>query len=103
MSTFPTPVTDDSIFDASSYELPIPKLDGHKADKLTVQFSGSVELDRTSEDDLAIIESLTLGKSVTLTATAVVTKKGFTLSAGKEDGPETTGYGVALKVTEFGT
>ena len=90
--------TDDAIFNAEQYDLPIPRLDGHKADKLVVSFAGQVELDRTSEDDLALIDALTLGRDVDMQVTATVTKKGFTLTAGKEDSPETTGYGVGLKV-----
>lgn len=90
--------TEDGIFDASTYDLPIPRLDGYKADRLAIAFSGGVDLDRTSEDDLALVDSLTLGRQVELRVTATVTKKGFTLAAGKDDNPETTGYGVGLKV-----
>lgn len=90
--------TQEQAFDAAAYELPIPRLDGHKADKLTLAFSGSIELDRTSEDDLELIESMRLGRDVTLQVTATVARKGFTLSAGKDDAPEQTGYGVGLKV-----
>lgn len=85
-------------FDASAYDLPIPKLDGHKADKLVVSFSGAVELDRTNADDLDLVEALTLGRDVEMRVTCLVTRKGFTLSAGKDDGPEQTGYGVGLRV-----
>ena len=93
-----TVVDEEAIFDASSYELPIPRLDGHKADNLTVSFSGGVSLDRTSEEDLELVDSLTLGKQVTLSVTAVVTKKGFTLNPGRDENPETTGWGVGLRV-----
>jgi hypothetical protein len=90
--------TDDAIFDAQKYDLPIPRLDGHKADNLSIAFSGGVSLDRTSEEDLDLVEMLTLGQEINLRITATVTKKGFTFAAGKEDSPETTGYGVGLKV-----
>ena len=93
--------TEDVIFDASGYDLPIPRLDGHKADRLSVAFSGGVDLDRTSEQDLELVDGLTLGRAVELRVTAIVTKKGFTLSAGKDDEPERTGYGVGLKVTSL--
>ena len=93
-----TTTTDESIFDASSYDLPIPRLDGHKADRLSISFSGGVELDRTSEDDLALVDALALGREVELRVTATVTKKGFTLTAGKDENPETTGYGVGLRI-----
>lgn len=89
---------DDAIFDAQPYDLPIPRLDGHKADSLSIAFSGGVALDRTSEEDLELVETLALGQEITLRITATVTKKGFTFAPGKDDSPETTGYGVGLKV-----
>jgi hypothetical protein len=96
-----TVVDETAIFDATSYDLPIPSQDGHKADRLAISFSGGVELDRTSEEDLALVDELTLGKEVTLSVTAIVTKKGFTLTAGRDETPETTGYGVGLKVNSI--
>jgi hypothetical protein len=96
-----TVVDETAIFDATSYDLPIPSQDGHKADRLSIAFSGGVDLDRTSEEDLALVDELTLGKEVTLTVTAIVTKKGFTLSPGREENPESTGYGVGMKVTSL--
>ena len=96
-----TVVDEEAIFDATSYDLPIPSQDGHKADRLSIAFSGGVDLDRTSEEDLALVDELTLGKQVTLTVTAIVTKKGFTLSPGREENPEQTGYGVGLKVNSL--
>jgi hypothetical protein len=93
-----TTLAEDGIFDASAYQLPIPDLDGHKADRLALTFGGGVDLDRTSEDDLEFINGLELGRTVTLKVECIVTKKGFSYSAGKEDGPDSTGYGVGLKV-----
>lgn len=90
--------TTEAAFDASVYDLPIPTEDGHKADKLVVSFSGSVELDRTSADDLDLVESLRLGREVTMRVSGPVTRKGFGLSGGKDDAPETTTYGVSVKV-----
>ena len=92
------PITEEPIFDASGYDLPIPRLDGHKADRLSIAFSGGVDLDRTSEEDLSMVDSLTLGREIELRVTAIVMKKGFTLSAGKDEEPEKTGYGIGLKV-----
>ncbi len=91
-------ISGDAIFDASRYDLPIPSQDGHKADKLIVSMSGGLELDRTSEEDLAFIEGLMLGQEVTLTVTATVTKKGFTFTPGKDEGPPQAGYGVGIRV-----
>ena len=103
MPSVATADAEEAIFNASAYDLPIPIEDGHKADKLVLSFSGQVELDRTSEDDLELIKRLTLGKEVEMRVTALVSKKGFTLTAGKDDGPETTGYGVGLKVHSLET
>ena len=88
---------EDAIFDASSYDLPIPKLDGHKADRLVLSFGGSVELDRTLEDDLALIERLHLGEDVNLSVTATVAGKGFSHAPKGEDG-EQVGYQIRLRV-----
>jgi hypothetical protein len=35
---------DESVFDASAYDLNIPKMDGHKATNLDIRFSGSGSL-----------------------------------------------------------
>jgi len=51
---------DDAIFSAESYKLDIPTLDGHRATHLDIRFSGSGSLDRTSEDDLALLEAMRL-------------------------------------------
>ena len=47
---------DDEIFSAESSNLNIHTLDGLKATRLDIRFSGSGSLDRTSEDDLALLE-----------------------------------------------
>lgn len=96
MSTMTEP--QEQAFDAAVYDLPIPAQDGHKADKLVISFSGSVELDRTNADDLDLVESLRLGREVTMRVSGPVTRKGFGLSGGKDDAPETTTYGVSVKV-----
>lgn len=95
-----TTVTTDqvAVFDRSIYDLPIPSADGHKADKLVVSFSGQLELDRTSVDDLDFLETLSLGRDVELRVIATVAKKGFTLTPGGEEKADSTGYGVGLKV-----
>ncbi len=91
----------EAIFDASGYDLPIPVLDGHKADKLILSFSGQVELDRTSAEDLELIETLMLGRDITCSVVAVVAKKGFTYTAKDDDSQ--AGYGVGLRVHSLQT
>jgi hypothetical protein len=93
-----TTLAEDGIFDATAYQLPIPELNGKVADSLVVNVSGSVNLDRTSIDDLDFVNGLELGQAVTLKVECIVTKKGFSYSAGKEEGPDSTGYGVGVKV-----
>lgn len=88
----------DEVDYVDALQLEIPGMDGYRADRLALAFSGQVDLDRTSADDLEFVNGLTLGKQVELRVTATVTKKGFTLTAGKEDSPDSTGYGVGLKV-----
>jgi len=88
---------DEAIFDASTYDLPIPRIDGIRASKLTVSFGGT--LDRTSEDDLEALGKLEMLEEVTLTVRAVVTGKGFN-GRGSDDGP-VVGYQVRLQVLGF--
>ncbi len=94
-------VVEDEIYNAVEYVLNIPELDGHQADTLTVSFSGQVELDRTSAEDLELIESLMLGRDITCSVVAVVAKKGFTYTAKDDDSQ--AGYGVGLRVHSLQT
>ncbi len=81
-------------------QMEIPGLDGYVAEKLTVALSGGVEFtDVTQADDVAFVKSLKLGQEVTLTVTATVTKKGHTLTPGRDDmTDDKLAYGVGLKV-----
>lgn len=90
-------VAQEPAFDASVYDLPIPTIDGLKADKLRLNLTGTVELDRTNIDDLEWLDTLKLGRQTTLTVEAVVTGKPQSYQP-SEDGPGTTTTGVTLKV-----
>lgn len=80
-------------------QLEIPGLDGYKADRLAVTVSGGVELGITQAEDLAFVKALKLGQEVPLKVTATVTKKGFSLTPGRDDmTDDKTTYGVGLKV-----
>ena len=74
---------DDAVFDVSSYDLNIPSLDNRKATKLDVRFSGSGTLDRTSEDDLALLEAMRIGSPVRLIITGQISGKAFRLVHGR--------------------
>ena len=90
----------EGLFDAAPYT--IPKLDGHVADKVTLAFGGSVELDRLVEDDLALVEGLRLGQDVTFTVQCTVAGKGFTHTT-KADDEEQVAYTAKLRVHSVDT
>jgi hypothetical protein len=81
-----TPIDfDDAVFDASSYDLNIPKIDERKATKLDIRFSGSGVLDRTSEDDLALLEAMRIGAPVRLIVLGSISGKAFRLGTDEEE------------------
>ena len=84
----------------SAHQLEIPGLDGYVAERFVVSLSGGKEFtDFTQAEDVAFVKSLKLGQEVTLTVTATVTKKGHTLTPGKDDmTDDKLAYGVGLKV-----
>ena len=88
--------TQIAALDASVYDLPIPTVDGLKADKLRVSISGTVELDRTDPDDLAWFEAFKLGRDVNLELIATCTGKPQSF-APSEDGPGVTSLVVSLR------
>jgi hypothetical protein len=76
---------DDAVFDASAYALNIPTLDGRKATNLDIRFSGSGSLDRTSEDDLALLEAMRIGAPVRLIVIGAINGKSFRLGGTNDD------------------
>ena len=84
-------------------QMEIPGLDGYRAEKLALSLSGGVEYsDLTQAEDVAFVKSLKLGQEVTLSVTAVVVKKGFTLAPGRDELTEDkTTFGVGLKVNSL--
>jgi hypothetical protein len=88
---------DDEIFSAESYDLPIPKMDGYKAAKLELKFSGSGHLDRTSLDDVGLLEAARLGEPVRLLVVGEFVGKGFKLSR-NSDGEGELSYSCTVKV-----
>lgn len=73
------------LFDSKQFQLPIPKLDGTKADKLELKVTGSIALDPTSEADLALINSLMLDQDVTLHLEAQIAGKAFKVARGEDE------------------
>ena len=91
------PDIDDIVFDASTYDLPIPKIDGRKATNLDIRFTGSGSLDRTSEDDLALLEAARLGREIRLIVVGEIGAKSFRLNR-KADDAEELSYTCTVKV-----
>ena len=99
MSQVATPPTEDEIFSADAYALPIPTTEGRKAQRISVRFTGSCELDRTSEDDLIFLEAMRLGVPVRLVITGLPVGKGFSLKVAADPTGEELAYHSAVRVT----
>jgi hypothetical protein len=90
--------TQEQAFDASAFDLPIPRdRYGRKADKLVVSL-GSIELDRTSEDDLNVFNALEHGNYVELRVVAFVAQASDVAKVDGE-GEEETEMKRSLRVT----
>ena len=98
VATPPIELADD-VFDAASYDLPIPSTEGRKAQRISVRFTGSCELDRTSEDDLVFLEAMRLGVPVRLVITGLPVGKGFSLKPAQDPTDEELAYYSAVRVT----
>ena len=85
------------IFDATAYDLPIPKKDGHRADVLKIGLGGAVELDLYNEDALAFIQGLRLGQELELTVTVRVATSGWQHSLKGEAQDDHAVFAVGLK------
>lgn len=75
------------LFDSQEYEkegLQIAKVDGRGIDKIRVAFNGSIMLDRSNVDHVALFNRLTLGKSVQLRVAGEVTKTGVGWTTNKD-------------------
>jgi hypothetical protein len=80
--------------------LPLPKLDGHTAEKLSITFTGAVELDRRLDDNLELLNQLRLGQDVELVVVCRPVAKGFTPRTTGDDADDLASYAVKLKVRQ---
>jgi hypothetical protein len=87
-----TATLDETAFTAADYDLNVPAYDGRRATDLDVRFSGSGKLDRTSSDDLTLLEAARLGAPVRLIVTGTVNAHSFRLTG-------TDGEGLAFACT----
>ena len=90
---------DMEIFDGKEYEVPFAKVEGKEVNELALRLGGVLKLNRNDTDHVALIESLALGRMMTLTVTASVADKGQSVREGV-DGTETVTYSVGLKIHE---
>lgn len=80
------PLTDEEaqeakgeLFDKSDYDredIALPKVDGETTDKIAVKFSGTVLLERTDPNDVALMRKMRLGGDITLMVEAKCAGKG---------------------------
>lgn len=75
---------DDKTF-AGAYDRHVPTLDGRRATKFDVRFSGSGSLDSTSDDDLQLLEAMRIGAPVRLIVTGTINGKSFRLAGDDEE------------------
>lgn len=87
MSATETPTQDSELFDGSEYKIPFPLQDGKEVTDLVLRLSGNLKLNRNDPEHVSLIESLTLGRVVSLNIIAGVGGKGVDV---KEDAD---GYG----------
>lgn len=92
---------DGELFDPKPYIIPVPTLDGHRADTLKLAFGGAVEIDLMLEGNLEHFESLKFGREVELQITATVGKKQWSIRRNDDTGEETVTHTVGLAVHSY--
>jgi hypothetical protein len=98
MTTIAHTGIENEVFGAAAYDLPVPAVDGYKAQKITIRFVGVVDLDRTDMHQLAFVEALRLGVPVRVIVTGRVSGKGFTHSISHDE--EKVAYYASLRVDD---
>lgn len=81
--TPPPPESEDALFDKSHYddpELALQKIDGEGVDDIVVKFSGSVTLNRTDPEDVALMRAMKGGGDVSLMIEGRCAKKAWSFS-----------------------
>lgn len=85
------------LFDGTQYDLPIPKLDGHKADVLRLAIGGQIDLDLYDQQALEFLNNLKLGQDLELTLTVHVSGTAWRHNLKGEDQADHVVHQVALK------
>lgn len=92
---------EDALFAAAQYDDPalyLGKVDEKDIDKIRVEFSGSVMLDRKDENDVDFMRRLKLGQSVELRIAATCASKKHGYTTGKEGDLDAIVFTGGLKV-----
>lgn len=93
--------TDDGLFDRAAYNDPklyLDKVDEKDVDKIRLDFSGSVMLDRRNPADVEFMRRLKLGSSHTLKVEAVCSSKKHGYTTGKEGDLDAIVFTGGLKI-----
>ena len=89
------------LFDPAPFTIPVPQLDGHRADTLRLAFAGGVDVDKMDDtQQLGWFKNLRFGQEIELTVTATVSKTGWTLKT-NADGDETVVHTLGLNVHSY--
>jgi hypothetical protein len=95
-----TVVEEELVFEPSSYDLPVPQQDGYRADAIRVRFTGVIDLDRTSLDDLDFVNALRFGERVKLIVGGTPDTKTFKHNLVRGDEGKVD-YSVSVKLDEL--
>jgi hypothetical protein len=99
MSEVTIPEQDTELFNGEEYRVPFPQVDEKEVTNIALRLGGGLELNRHDPEHVALVESLSLGRMISLTVTASVDAKGQVL---KQDayGKEKLTHTVALRIHE---
>lgn len=85
--------------EAGPEALSLPKIDGQTIDRIDVNFSGSIRLDRSDPADVALFRRLALGKEIDLRVVGVAAGKDGRISYDEDGYPGETTARAKLKIT----
>lgn len=96
-------VDGDALFNKTPYTIPVPTLDGHRADTLRLAFAGNVDIDTMIDDQLEHFKRLQFGQEIELRITGTVGKNGWTIKSNAETGEETVTHTIGVQITTYET
>lgn len=70
-----TATADSQLFDSKQFKVPFPEVDGLEVNDLAIVFSGRLVLNRNDPEHAKLMESLTLGRKVSLSVFGNVASK----------------------------